>query len=90
MGRIGHPVVVRFGENTLRTFKERSIADLARAEDDIFFVHLGALRAAPACATRHSRPVVPHWRTTGCAGIALYESAATRAANARRLPLVRC
>ncbi|MDS0862304.1 M24 family metallopeptidase [Burkholderia pseudomultivorans] len=43
MDRIWHPVIVRFGENTLRTFKERSAMDPVLADNDIFFVDLGAV-----------------------------------------------
>ncbi|MBF5013189.1 M24 family metallopeptidase [Burkholderia pseudomultivorans] len=43
MDRIWHPVIVRFGENTLRTFKERSARDPVLADDDIFFIDLGAV-----------------------------------------------
>ncbi|WP_260436189.1 hypothetical protein [Burkholderia sp. Bp9143] len=43
MDRIRHPVIVRFGENMPRTFKERSVADRERADDDIFFVDLGVV-----------------------------------------------
>ncbi|KWF18652.1 M24 family metallopeptidase [Burkholderia pseudomultivorans] len=45
MDRIWHPVIVRFGENTLRTFKERSAADPVLADHDIFFIDLGAVWA---------------------------------------------
>ncbi|AOI89374.1 M24 family metallopeptidase [Burkholderia pseudomultivorans] len=43
MDRIWHPVIVRFGENTLRTFKERSARDPVLADNDIFFIDLGAV-----------------------------------------------
>jgi Xaa-Pro aminopeptidase len=43
MDRIWHPILVRFGENTLRTFKERSNGDPVLAENDIFFVDLGVV-----------------------------------------------
>jgi Xaa-Pro aminopeptidase len=43
MDRIWHPVLIRFGENTLRTFKERSSGDPALGIDDIFFVDLGVV-----------------------------------------------
>jgi Xaa-Pro aminopeptidase len=43
MDRIWHPVLIRFGENTLRTFKERSQSDPALGEHDIFFVDLGVV-----------------------------------------------
>jgi hypothetical protein len=45
MDRIWHPVLVRFGENTLRTFKQRSNGDPVLADNDIFFVDLGAVWA---------------------------------------------
>lgn len=43
MDRIWHPVLIRFGENTLRTFKERSEGDPTLGADDIFFVDLGVV-----------------------------------------------
>ncbi len=43
MDRIWHPVLIRFGENTLRTFKERSETDPVLGENDIFFVDLGVV-----------------------------------------------
>lgn len=43
MDRIWHPVLIRFGANTLRTFKERSQSDPALGENDIFFVDLGVV-----------------------------------------------
>jgi Xaa-Pro aminopeptidase len=41
MDRIWHPSMVRFGTNTLKTFKERSEGDPRLAENDIFFIDLG-------------------------------------------------
>jgi Xaa-Pro aminopeptidase len=99
MDRIWHPVLVRFGENTLRTFKQRSNGDPVLADNDIFFIDLGAVWAkhegdagatfvcgddpdmhacAEAARTIYNE-VEQHWRTTGCAGIALYGYAAQRA-----------
>lgn len=43
MDRIWHPVLVRFGENTLKTFKQPSAGDPRLKEDDIFFVDLGVV-----------------------------------------------
>lgn len=43
MDRIWHPVIVRIGENTLRTFKERSVDDPVLGSNDIFFVDLGVV-----------------------------------------------
>ncbi|WP_133646850.1 M24 family metallopeptidase [Paraburkholderia flava] len=43
MERIWHPVLVRFGENTLRTFKERSTSDPVLAANDIFFIDIGVV-----------------------------------------------
>lgn len=43
MERIWHPVIVRIGENTLRTFKERSVDDPVLGANDIFFVDLGVV-----------------------------------------------
>jgi Xaa-Pro aminopeptidase len=43
MGRIWHPILIRFGENTLKTFKERPEVDPQLAENDIFFVDLGVV-----------------------------------------------
>lgn len=43
MQRIWHPLLVRFGANTLKTFKQRSDGDPVLAEDDIFFIYMGAV-----------------------------------------------
>ena len=43
MERIWHPVIIRVGENTLRTFKERSVDDPVLGANDIFFVDLGVV-----------------------------------------------
>lgn len=43
MDRIWHPVLIRFGENTLRIFKERSVGDPVLGENDIFFVDIGVV-----------------------------------------------
>lgn len=41
MDRIWHPVIVRFGEATLNTFKEQSDPSRVLGERDIFFVDIG-------------------------------------------------
>ncbi|MDE1173895.1 MAG: M24 family metallopeptidase [Parvibaculaceae bacterium] len=38
-----HPLLIRFGVNTLKTFKERSDGDPVLGEDDIFFIDMGAV-----------------------------------------------
>jgi Xaa-Pro aminopeptidase len=43
MDRIWHPILIRFGENTLRTFKERSEGEPRLKDDDIFFIDLGVV-----------------------------------------------
>nr|WP_153335208.1 MULTISPECIES: M24 family metallopeptidase [unclassified Pseudomonas] len=43
MQRIWHPLLVRFGANTLKTFKQRSDGDLVLGENDIFFIDMGAV-----------------------------------------------
>jgi Xaa-Pro aminopeptidase len=43
MERIWHPILIRFGENTLKKFNERSDGDPQLAENDIFFVDLGVV-----------------------------------------------
>lgn len=43
MDRIWHPVLIRFGENTLRIFKERSEGDPVLGANDIFFIDLGVV-----------------------------------------------
>lgn len=43
MERIWHPVIVRIGENTLHTFRERSVDDPVLGSNDIFFVDLGVV-----------------------------------------------
>jgi Xaa-Pro aminopeptidase len=41
MQRIWHPCVIRFGANTLKTFRQRSAPDTVLGERDIFFIDLG-------------------------------------------------
>ena len=41
MERVWHPLHVRFGSNTLKTFKERSYDDPVLGEDDIYFIDIG-------------------------------------------------
>ncbi|MFC3673290.1 M24 family metallopeptidase [Novosphingobium pokkalii] len=41
MGQAWHPMVVRFGANTLRVFSDRGGEDLTLAENDIFFIDIG-------------------------------------------------
>jgi len=41
MQRIWHPSILRFGANTLKTFRQRSAPDTVLAENDIFFIDLG-------------------------------------------------
>src|SRR4051812_15938672 len=41
MQRIWHPSIIRFGANTLKTFRQRSAPDTVLASNDIFFVDLG-------------------------------------------------
>ncbi|MGY4494147.1 M24 family metallopeptidase [Pseudomonas sp. TE3610] len=43
MQRIWHPLLVRFGANTLKTFKERSEGDPQLGEHDIYFIDMGAV-----------------------------------------------
>lgn len=43
MERIWHPVLIRFGHNTLRTFGEQSRDDLILGEDDIYFIDIGVV-----------------------------------------------
>jgi Xaa-Pro aminopeptidase len=43
MERIWHPILVRFGENTLKKFNERSDGDPRLNDDDIFFIDLGVV-----------------------------------------------
>ncbi len=43
MERIWHPLLIRFGENTLNTFQEYSKNDPVLLETDIFFVDIGAV-----------------------------------------------
>jgi Xaa-Pro aminopeptidase len=45
MDRIWHPALVRFGENTLKTFKQRSEGDPLLKADDIFFIDAGVVWA---------------------------------------------
>jgi Xaa-Pro aminopeptidase len=41
MQRIWHPSLIRFGANTLKTFRQRSMPDTRLGERDIFFIDLG-------------------------------------------------
>ncbi|MET0934361.1 MAG: M24 family metallopeptidase [Luteibacter sp.] len=41
MQRIWHPSIIRFGPNTLKTFRQRSAPDTVLAANDIFFIDLG-------------------------------------------------
>ena len=43
MQRIWHPVLIRFGANTLKTFKQRSNGDPLLGVNDIFFIDLGVV-----------------------------------------------
>lgn len=43
MDRIWHPLLIRFGANTLKTFKQRSEGDPVLGEDDIFFIDMGVV-----------------------------------------------
>lgn len=43
MQRIWHPLLIRFGANTLKTFKQRSDGDPVLGENDIFFIDMGAV-----------------------------------------------
>ena len=43
MQRIWHPLLVRFGANTLKTFKQRSEGDPVLGDDDIYFIDMGAV-----------------------------------------------
>jgi Xaa-Pro aminopeptidase len=41
MQRIWHPSIIRFGANTLKTFRQRSAPETVLGDNDIFFVDLG-------------------------------------------------
>ncbi|WP_223488992.1 M24 family metallopeptidase [Pseudomonas sp. A-RE-19] len=43
MDRIWHPLLIRFGANTLKTFKQRSDGDPVLGDQDIFFIDIGAV-----------------------------------------------
>jgi len=43
MDRIWHPSKIRFGANTLKTFKQPSDGDPLLADNDIFFIDLGVV-----------------------------------------------
>lgn len=43
MDRIWHPLLIRFGANTLKTFKQRSEGDPVLGADDIFFIDMGVV-----------------------------------------------
>lgn len=43
MDRIWHPLLIRFGANTLKTFKQRSDGDPELGAEDIFFIDMGVV-----------------------------------------------
>ncbi|MGO4259938.1 M24 family metallopeptidase [Lysobacter sp. TAB13] len=43
MARIWHPLLIRFGANTLKTFRQRSDGDVVLGEDDIYFIDMGVV-----------------------------------------------
>jgi Xaa-Pro aminopeptidase len=43
MQRIWHPTHIRFGANTLKTFKQRSDGDPVLGADDIYFIDMGVV-----------------------------------------------
>ncbi|MFK3774242.1 M24 family metallopeptidase [Pseudomonas sp. NPDC089406] len=43
MQRIWHPTHIRFGANTLKTFKQRSDGDPVLGEQDIYFIDMGVV-----------------------------------------------
>ncbi|MFF7709913.1 M24 family metallopeptidase [Pseudomonas sp. NPDC007930] len=43
MDRIWHPLLVRFGANTLKKFNQRSEGDPVLGEEDIFFIDMGVV-----------------------------------------------
>ncbi|HGJ8970444.1 aminopeptidase P family protein [Pseudomonas aeruginosa] len=43
MQRIWHPLLIRFGTNTLKTFKQRSDGNPVLGADDIFFIDMGVV-----------------------------------------------
>ncbi|WP_267222361.1 M24 family metallopeptidase [Dyella silvae] len=45
MERLWHPVVIRIGANTTKTYRERSDADVRLGENDIYFIDLGLVFA---------------------------------------------
>lgn len=43
--RLWHPVIIRIGPNTTKTYRERSDADVRLGENDIYFIDLGLVFA---------------------------------------------
>ncbi|GAB2586712.1 hypothetical protein GCM10027066_30020 [Dyella jejuensis] len=41
MERLWHPVIIRIGPNTTRTYRQRSLPDVRLGENDIYFIDLG-------------------------------------------------
>lgn len=41
MERLWHPVIIRIGPNTTKTYRERSLPDVRLGENDIYFIDLG-------------------------------------------------
>src|SRR5258708_10725 len=94
MDRTWHPILIRFGENTLKSCKQRSEIDPQLARHDIFCVGLWGRVGPPrrrckrnlcngkACAEAARTvfdEVTRHWRATDSGGRVLYRYAAGRA-----------
>ena len=41
MERLWHPVIIRIGPNTTKTYRDRSLPDIRLGENDIYFIDLG-------------------------------------------------
>jgi Xaa-Pro aminopeptidase len=41
MERLWHPVIIRIGPNTTKTYRERSLPDVRLGENDVYFIDLG-------------------------------------------------
>lgn len=75
MERIWHPVLIRFGHNTLRTFGEPSQDDPVLGADDIYFIDIGVVWQGHEgdCGLTHATGQDPEMRRCAADAKRLYE-----------------
>ena len=80
--RLWHPVIIRIGTNTTKTYRQRSDPSVQLGENDSYFIDLGHAPQRQACAEAARTlfgEVADAWRTHGLSGQALYAFAGKRA-----------